>query len=240
MKVQQRQHLLTISICIALAGLVWLVFGQTLCHDFVNYDDPRYVYENTKITDGLSISGIAWAFTHIHSMYWHPLTTISHMLDCQLYGLKAGWHHFTNVLLHNIAVMLLFLGLLQMTGKIWRAAFVAAIFAIHPMRVESVAWIAERKDVLSGVFFALTLGAYMRYARATSVARYVTMSIFVACGLMSKATFVTVPLVLLLLDYWPLERVRSAQGELRSSELRSLVLEKIPLFVLSAAAAAAT
>src|SRR5256886_13530988 len=99
---------LTIGICIALAGLTWLVFGQTLWHDFINYDDPRYVYENTKITGGLSISGIAWAFTHIHSMNWHPLTTISHMLDCQLYGLNAGWHHFTNVLLHSVAVVLLF------------------------------------------------------------------------------------------------------------------------------------
>ena len=130
----------TISICLSLGVLTWLVFGQTLWHDFVNYDDPRYVYENTKVTEGLSISGIVWAFTHIHSMNWHPLTTISHMLDCQLYGLKAGWHHFTNVLLQSIAVMLLFVGLLQMTGAFWRSAFVAAVFAIHPLRVESVAW----------------------------------------------------------------------------------------------------
>jgi len=160
MKAPRRGRLLTIGICIALAALSWLVFGQTLWHDFVNYDDPRYVYENTKITDGLSISGIAWAFTHIHSMNWHPLTTISHMFDCQLYGLKAGGHHFTNVLLHIVAVILLFLGLLQMTGAFWRSAFVAAVFAIHPLRVESVAWIAERKDVLSGVFFMLTLLTY--------------------------------------------------------------------------------
>jgi len=232
MKVQQRQHLLTISICIALAGLVWLVFGQTLCHDFVNYDDPRYVYENTKITDGLSISGIAWAFTHIHSMNWHPLTTISHMLDCQLYGLKAGWHHFTNVLLHNIAVMLLFLGLLQMTGKIWRAAFVAAVFAIHPLRVESVAWIAERKDVLSGVFFTLTLLAYSYYVRLPRIGRYLVVVFVFACGLMSKPMLVTLPFVLLLLDYWPLDRIKG--------QVLKRVLEKIPLIALSVVSSIAT
>src|ERR1700730_12459366 len=132
---------LTIGICIALAGLTWLVFGQTLWHDFINYDDLRDVYENTGITSGLSVSGLAWAFTHIHSMNWHPLTTISHMLDCQLYGLKAGWHHFTNVLLHTLAAILLFLVLQQITagasrtGSIWRSAFVAAVFEIHPLRV---------------------------------------------------------------------------------------------------------
>src|SRR5438045_3909846 len=142
-----------------------MVFGRTLWHDFVNYDDPRYVYQNTTIASGLNISGIAWAFTHIHSENWHPLTTITHMLDCQLYGLKARGHHFTNVLLHTIAVLLLFVVLQQMTGALWRSAFVAAVFAIHPLHVESVAWVAERKDVLSGVFFMLTLMAYVRYVR---------------------------------------------------------------------------
>src|SRR5438132_12724121 len=136
---------LRLGICISLAVLTWVVFGQLLQYDFINYDDPRYVYENTNITNGLTIGGIAWAFSHIHSMNWHPLTTISHMLDCQLYGLKAGWHHCTNVLLHSIAVMLLFVALLQMTGAFWRSAFVAAVFAIHPLRVASVAWIAERR-----------------------------------------------------------------------------------------------
>jgi len=194
------------GICIALAALSWLVFGQTLWHDFVNYDDPRYVYENTNITEGLSISGIVWAFTHIHSMNWHPLTTISHMLDCQLYGLKAGWHHCTNVLLHSIAVMLLFVGLLQMTGAFWRSAFVAAVFAIHPLRVESVAWIAERKDVLSGVFFMLTLLAYLYYVRLPRTGRYLVVAFVFACGLMSKPMLVTLPFVLLLLDFWPLGR----------------------------------
>jgi protein O-mannosyl-transferase len=228
----------TIGICIALAALSWLVFGQTLWHDFVNYDDPRYVYENTKITDGLSISGIAWAFTHIHSMNWHPLTTISHMLDCQLYGLKAGGHHFTNVLLHIVAAVLLFLVLLQMTGgpsrtgSIWRSAFVAAVFAIHPLRVESVAWIAERKDVLSGVFFMLTVLAYVYYARLPRVGRYLVVVFIFACGLMSKPMLVTLPFVLLLLDYWPLNRMKG--------QVWKRVLEKLPLIALSVISSIAT
>ena len=222
----------TMGICIALAALSWLVFGQTLWHDFVNYDDPRYVYENTNITEGLSISGIVWAFTHIHSMNWHPLTTISHMLDCQLYGLKAGWHHFTNVLLQSIAVMLLFVGLLQMTGAFWRSAFVAAVFAIHPLRVESVAWIAERKDVLSGVFFMLTLLAYLYYVRLPRTGRYLVVAFVFACGLMSKPMLVTLPFVLLLLDYWPLDRIKG--------QVSKRVLEKIPLIALSAVSSIAT
>jgi len=216
---------LTVGICLSLAVLTWLVFGQTLWHDFINYDDPRYVYENTKITGGLSISGIGWAFTHIHSLNWHPLTTISHMFDCQLYGLKAGWHHFTNVLLHTVAAVLLFLALQQMTGAIWRSAFVAAVFAIHPLRVESVAWIAERKDVLSGVFFMLTLLAYLYYVRVPRVKRYLVVVFMFACGLISKPMLVTLPFVLLLLDYWPLDRIKG--------QLWNRVAEKIPLIALS-------
>ena len=222
----------TIGICIALAALTWIVFGQTLWHDFINYDDPRYVYENTKITSGLSLSGIAWAFTHIHSMNWHPLTTISHMIDCQLYGLRPGWHHFTNVLLHTVAVILLFLALQQMTRAFWRSALVAAVFAIHPLRVESVAWIAERKDVLSGVFFMLTLLAYVHYVRLPSVRRYLVVVFVSAFGLMSKPSLVTLPFVLLLLDYWPLDRMRGQSWR--------RVLEKIPLIALSAVSSIAT
>jgi protein O-mannosyl-transferase len=216
---------LTGGICLSLAVLTWLVFGQTLWHDFVNYDDPRYVYENTRITGGLTISGIAWALTHVHSLNWHPLTTISHMLDCQLYGLKPGWHHFTNVLLHTLAAILLFFALQQMTGAMWRSAFVAAVFAIHPLRVESVAWIAERKDVLSGVFFMLTLLAYAYYVRRPRIARYLLVSFVLACGLMSKPMLVTLPFVLLLLDYWPLARIKG--------QFWKRVLEKIPMIALS-------
>ena len=226
MKATLRPPWLTIVICLFLAALTWLVFGQTLRHDFINYDDPRYVYENTKITSGVSLSGIAWAFTHIHSMNWHPLTTISHMLDCQVYGLKPGGHHFTNVLLHIVAAILLFLALQEMTGTFWNSAFVAAVFAIHPLRVESVAWIAERKDVLSGVFFMLTLLAYVHYVRLPSIGRYLVVVFALACGLMSKPMLVTLPFVLLLLDHWPLDRIRG--------RFWKRVAEKIPLLALSA------
>src|SRR6266480_2324539 len=226
---------LIVAICIAVAALSWLIFGQTFWHDFINYDDPRYVYENTKITEGLSISGIAWAFTHIHSMNWHPVTTISHMLDCQLYGLKAVCHHFTNVLLHTVAAILLFLALQCMTGALWRSAFVAAVFAIHPLRVESVAWVAERKDVLSGVFFMVTLLAYVQYARAPSIGRYLAVALAFALGLMSKPMLVTLPFVLLLLDYWPLGRIRGQKSDVSShGKLAMLLVEKIPLVGLSA------
>jgi Tfp pilus assembly protein PilF len=230
---------LIIGVCMFLTVLTWVVFGQTLWHDFINYDDPRYVYENTRITSGLSLSGIAWAFSHIHSMNWHPLTTISHMLDCQLYGLNAGWHHFTNVLLHTLAAILLFLALQQMTGEDWRSAFVAAVFAIHPLRVESVAWIAERKDVLSGVCFMLTLLAYVYYTRAPSLRRYLVVALVFVLGLMSKPMLVTLPLVLLVLDYWPLCRIGGQTSDGRR-QLLMPVLEKIPLIALSAASSVVT
>ncbi len=238
---------LRLGICISLAVLTWVVFGQLLQYDFINYDDPRYVYENTNITNGLTIGGIAWAFTHIHSMNWHPLTTISHMLDCQLYGLKPGAHHFTNVLLHSIVAILLFLVLQRMTGgpsgtgSIWRSAFVAAVFAIHPLRVESVAWIAERKDVLSGVFFMLTLLTYFRYVRVRSIGHYLTVLFMFALGLMCKPMLVTLPFVLLVLDYWPLKRVRSQNSELRTQRnLLALVVEKLPLVALSVVSSVVT
>jgi tetratricopeptide (TPR) repeat protein len=233
------RHWANICVCICIAGLTWLVFGQTLRHDFVNYDDPGYVYENTRITSGLSISGIAWAFTHIHSMNWHPLTTISHMLDCRLYGLKAGDHHLTNVLLHIAAAMLLFLALLQMTSAVWRSAFVAAVFAIHPLHVESVAWIAERKDVLSGVFFMLTLLIYVHYTRAPSLGRYLAMVLVFVLGLMSKPMLVTLPFLLLVLDYWPLGRIGDPISG-TGSRLSMRVLEKIPLIALSAVSSVVT
>src|SRR5947207_7959837 len=245
--------------CLALVAITWLVFGQTLQHDFVDFDDNVYVYQNPVITRGLSVDGVLTAFTHPHARNWHPLTTISHMLDCQLFGLKARGHHFTNVLLHTIAVLLLFFVLKQMTGAFWPSAFVASLFAIHPLHVESVAWVSERKDVLSAVFFMLTLGAYVRYVHKPSVARYVTVALFFALGLMSKPMLVTLPFVLLLLDYWPLKRIRSQAAEVslpavasakaggRKSPINSqwrivsrLVIEKIPLIALSALSCVAT
>ena len=189
-----------------LGAITWLIFGQTVRHDFVNFDDHVYIYDNPLVTGGLTTSGIVSAFTHPHARNWHPLTTISHMLDCQLYGLNAGGHHFTNVALHTIAVLLLFRVLRVTTGALWPSAFVAALFAIHPLHVESVAWVSERKDVLSAVLFMLTLAAYVRYARAPSLGRYFIVLMIFALGLMSKPMLVTVPFVLLLLDYWPLRR----------------------------------
>jgi tetratricopeptide (TPR) repeat protein len=223
-------------ICVFLAVTVWIAFGQTLRHEFINYDDDEYVYENPTVTSGLTLRGIQWAFTHIHAGNWHPLTTISHMLDCQLYGLQPWGHHLTNVLLHTAAAIFLFLALRRLTGTLWPSALVAAIFAIHPLHVESVAWVSERKDVLSGVFFALTLWAYARYARGDqpSPGRYEIVLILFALGLMCKPTLVTVPFVLLLLDYWPLRRFDTVQS------FRPLVVEKIPLFVLSAASCVVT
>lgn len=219
--------------------LTWAVFGQTLRYDFVNYDDPRYVYQNTRITSGISFDNVVWAFNHIHSENWHPLTTITHMLDCQLYGLRAGWHHFTNVLLHAVAVVLLFIALQRMTGALWRSAFVAAIFAVHPLHVESVAWIAERKDVLSAVFFMLTLLAYFHYTRGPSISRYLTVVLFVALGLMSKPMLVTLPFVLLLLDYWPLARIDGRRSN-TGHQVLQLVLEKIPVLALCAGSSIVT
>ena len=228
-KAKSSAHRQVLGVCFFLVVITWLVFGQTVRYDFVNYDDNEYVYANPAITSGLNPHGIIYAFSGMHARNWHPLTTLSHMLDCQLWGVRAGGHHFTNIVLHTIAVVLLFLVLQQMTGAIWQSAFVAALFAVHPLHVESVTWISERKDVLSAVFFMLTLGAYVRYVRSPSIGRYLTMSILFALGLMSKPMLVTVPLVLLLLDYWPLQRFGGR------SSIRRLALEKIPLLALSIA-----
>ncbi len=244
------QLVLKFAICAALIAITWAVFGRTLGHGFVNFDDPIYVSENDHVRAGLNWSGVTWAFTHIHSHNWHPLTTISHMLDCQLFGLKPGAHHFVNVLLHSATAVLLFFLLAQFTrspssprdesvrladrsGTIRSSAFVAAVFAIHPLHVESVAWILERKDVLSGLFFVLTLLAYLYYTRRPNIGRYLTVSILFACGLMSKPMLVTLPVILLLLDYWPLTRLSGPSA-------RRVLVEKIPLVALSIASAVAT
>src|SRR5205085_412000 len=225
---------LVTGICAGLVALVWFVFGQSSHFPFVNYDDPTYTYEAPQIIAGLSWDGVVWAFTHAHGGNWHPLTTLSHMFDCGVFGLRAGAHHFGNVLLHTSATIVLFYLLRRLTGALWRSAFVAAIFAIHPLRVESVVWIAERKDVLSGFFFMLTLAAYLNYTRKPSIGRYLKISILFACGLMSKPMLVSLPIVLLLLDYWPLKRM----VDLRT--FRNLIAEKFPLFLLSFASGVAT
>src|SRR6266404_830329 len=234
MKADSPSRLQRFAVGGAIVVLIWIVFGQTLTHDFVNYDDKTYVYDNSLVKAGLSLHGLARVFVDVQTSNWHPLTIISHMIDCQIFGLKAGSHHFTNVLLHTVAVILLFVFLVKATSRFWASAFVTALFAIHPLRVESVAWIAERKDVLSAVFFFLTLLAYIRYVQAKTLGRYLTMSILLACGLMSKPMLVTTPLVLLLLDYWPFHRL----VDLKS--LRQLALEKLPLFGLSLGSAIVT
>jgi tetratricopeptide (TPR) repeat protein len=248
-----------VVISILLAAIVWAVFGRTVHHAFVNFDDDVYVYKNPKVAGGLNSRSIVWAFTHVHSSNWHPLTWLSHMLDCQVYGLKPGGHHFTNILLHTATVILLFLLLREMTSvrrgvepslppstALWCSAFVAAVFAIHPLRVESVAWVAERKDLLSGLFFVLTLMAYVKGNPKSELASeqprlsgfrfrisfgFLTL-LFFALALMSKPMVVTLPFVLLLLDYWPLERF-PASGERQIPW--PLLVEKIPLFALSGA-----
>jgi Flp pilus assembly protein TadD len=232
------------------------VYAQTARHGFVNFDDDHYVYENPHVRKGLTRESVAWAFTAVWSSNWHPLTWLSHMLDCELFGLKAGCHHLVNVFFHILNSLLLYLVLKGMTGAAWRSAMVAALFALHPLHVESVAWVSERKDVLSTLFFLLTLWAYGRYARLPSLARYVPVFAFLALGLAAKPMLVTLPFVLLLLDFWPLGRLRlgvragvkgrgtSAHKGKKAPEagpgVFSLLVEKVPLFALAAASSAIT
>jgi len=240
-----RDYWMVPGVCIFLAAITFAVFGQTFHYGFVNIDDDIYVYENAGVRGGLTLNGIAAMFMHVECNFYHPFTMISLMVDYQLHGLQPGGYHVTNVLLHTLSVILLFLILREMTSFLWRSAFVAVLFAIHPLRVESVAWVAERKDVLGGVGFMLTLWAYIRYVRAArSTIRYLVVVVFFALGLMCKPSFVTLPFVLLLLDYWPLHRFGGgtvAGGKLAGQESRLLVfahliMEKVPLFMLSAAA----
>jgi tetratricopeptide (TPR) repeat protein len=267
-----------VGVCVFLGAITLAVFGRTLRYNFVRLDDDKYVRDNPVVTGGLTFKGIGWALAHGSYDNWDPLTTISHMLDCQWYGLNAGGHHLTNVLLQAATAILLFLALRQMTGALWRSAFVAAVFAIHPLRVESVAWVSERKDVLSGLFFMLTLFFYAGYARRVTsgqpsprfgtagrcqvtgpenvmpasvwsrVTRHPSLFyslawLFFALGLMSKVMLVTVPLVLLLLDYWPLNRFArsgraggiagSGAGLKPQPVALRLFIEKIPLLALA-------
>ena len=235
------------GICVLLAAITLTIFSPTIRYGFVNLDDNAYVYENPVIQQGLTLTGIGWAFTHVVVGNWHPLTMISFMADYQFHGLNPGGYHLTNVVLHTIAVILLFLVLNEMTGMSWRSAFVAAVFAIHPLRVESVAWISERKDVLSGVFFMLTLWAYVRYVKQFKVQNskfrisYGLALLFFALGLMSKPMLVTVPFVLLLLDYWPLNRFSNPAAPRKGFSIpKRILIEKLPLLALSLGVCVAT
>ena len=233
------------TICGFLLLSVLIVFGKTAGYEFVNFDDNEYVYENEYVREGLTIKGLSWAMTAFHSSNWHPLTWLSHMLDCQLYGLEPGGHHLTNVFLHAAAAIVLFLTMKRMTGAMWPSAWVAAVFAIHPLRVESVAWVAERKDVLSGLFFMLTLWCYACYVeRPASRSRYVCVIVVFLLGLLAKPMLVTLPCVLLLLDYWPLRRFAQPAAEADApwfpARWAPLIIEKIPLFGMAAASCAVT
>jgi tetratricopeptide (TPR) repeat protein len=221
-----------IAIALGLTALCIAVFAALRNYDFVYFDDPKYVTENPVVRAGLTSSGVIWALTTGTDANWFPLTWLSHMADVELYGIHAGGHHVTNLVLHVMSCLLLFSVLLWMTGRLGRSAFVAGLFAIHPLHVESVAWIAERKDMLSTFFWMLTLCAYVWYTRRPGPRRYMAVVLFFAAGLMSKPMVVTLPFVLLLLDYWPLER--------KSLPFTQLLKEKIPLLVLALASSIVT
>jgi tetratricopeptide (TPR) repeat protein len=216
-----------IVIYLLLTAAVIITFRQVYHCDFINYDDPTYVFENTNIQSGITTQAIRWAFTTGHAANWHPMTWLSHMLDVQLFGLQPRWHHLTNLLFHIANTLLLFFVFNRMTKAPWKSAFVAALFALHPLHVESVAWVAERKDVLSTFFWMLTMCAYVHFVEHPRLGRYLAVLTFLALGLMAKPMLVTLPFVLLLLDYWPLQRFeqnKSAQ-EIRA-EIRNPVSAK--------------
>ncbi len=217
-------------ICVVLAAAALAVFWGALRCDFVNYDDPAYVTSNVEVQHGLTRAGVVWAFETGAASNWHPLTWLSHMTDVQLFGLKPAGHHLTSVLLHAVNSVLLFLILNAMTGALWRSAVVAALFALHPLRVESVVWISERKDVLSTSFWMLTVWTWFKFQKSKSKWCYAAAILSFACGLMAKPMLVTLPFVLLLLDYWPLRR-RISWG---------LLIEKVPFFALAAASSVVT
>ena len=234
---------LSILIMILIISCVIFVYWQVKSHDFINFDDPDYVITNNFVHKGISIESIQWAF-HIpqkgDKSYWHPLTWLSHMLDYQFFGLDAGMYHLMNLLYHIINVILLYLVFFKMTGAVWRSAFVAALFGLHPMNVDSVAWIAERKNLLSTTFWLLTILLYIYYIRRPTIFKYLIVILTFVLGLLAKPMIVTLPFVLLLLDYWPLNRInenhlRNINNIENKHNLRlfNIILEKIPMIILS-------
>ncbi len=243
------------AVCALLVVCTLVAYEPLRQSDFIMLDDNIYVTENENVNGGITPDSVVWAFTQSHAANWHPLTWLSHMLDCELFGLNAFGHHTVNLLLHIANTLLLFLILDGMTGARWRSAFVAGLFALHPMHVESVAWIAERKDVLSTLFWMLTMAFYVRYAAKPSIRRYIAVFAALFLGLMAKPMLVTLPFVLLLLDYWPLGRLAKAKEEVEQADIsdsqriehryaqaspRRLVVEKIPLFILALASSIVT
>ncbi len=230
-------------LCLILIAATTAVFGQVISFDFVHYDDNAYVTDNGLVQAGLTMRGLSWAFATYHQGYWQPVTWLSHMLDCEIFGVNAGGHHATNVALHIINSLLLF-GLLEtLTTRRWCSVIVAAVFAIHPLHVESVAWVAERKDVLSTMFGLAALWAYVGYARRGGAGRYVLTAALLALGLMAKPMLVTWPIVMLLLDFWPIERMcpRGLDADKTGKKhIALLVIEKIPLLAICIASSVIT
>jgi tetratricopeptide (TPR) repeat protein len=239
-------------ICLFLIVSTVAAYWQVWNHDFVYYDDHLYVTENPDVQEGLSWEGLLWALTTTRAANWHPLTWLSHMLDSQVFGLNPGWHHLSSLLLHLVNTLLLFVVLRRMTNAVWPSAFVAALFALHPLHVESVAWVAERKDVLSTFFWMTTMWAYVRYVESPVIGRYLLVLLFFALGLAAKPMLVTLPFVLLLMDYWPLRRFQFASGGRQQSLQKSinlsypasvplhLVREKVPFLALAAVSSVVT
>ena len=223
-------------IAVALVLSTFAVYGQVLTHQFINFDDDTYIWANPMVAAGLTWKGFAWAFTTFHSANWHPLTWLSHMIDSQLFGLRAGGHLLMNTALHALNAVLVFLFLNRVTGAKWQSAIIAALFALHPLHVESVAWASERKDTLSTAFGLLCLLAYARYVAAPSWKKYGAVALWLALGLMAKPMLVTWPFVLLLLDWWPFNRIAwppaNSGGRNSRGAVWPLIREKLPLFLL--------
>jgi len=239
-----KRYALLIYVVLILSTLI--AYEPLRHNDFISYDDYTYVTKNPNVTGGITRKSVLWAFTGHHFYMWHPLTSLSHLLDCQLFGLDPRWHHLTSLLLHIASTVLLFMIFKKTTGMVWPSAFVAAAFALHPLNVESVAWAAERKTVVSGLFWMLTLATYIRYAERPSIASYMLVIFVYGLTIMTKPVVVPLPFVLLLLDYWPLGRFRwsytskdsslpkSAEIRFQASPLSRVLTEKIPFFILAA------
>jgi protein O-mannosyl-transferase len=240
-----------VAVILIVASLI--AFSRVVKCGFINFDDGFYIFKNPHVREGLTLESLVWAFKTTHATNWHPITWLSHMLDYELYGLNPAGHHLTNLFFHIANTLLLFLLLRNATGRFWESATVAGLFALHPLRVESVAWVSERKDVLSAFFAMLTMLAYVQYACHRSLLKYIPVLLLFSLGLMAKPMLVTLPFVLLLLDFWPLHRCKLSSSKVcslspnpelsaqeRSLPIGTLVLEKVPLFILSAASSLVT
>ena len=230
---QKRHRFLLLLVCIGLTIGIFIAYEPIRFNGFVNYDDSVYITENPDVKNGISVKSLTWALTQFHNKMWHPLTTLSHLIDCQLYGLHPLGHHLTNVVIHLVNTLLLFFILRKLTSSLWLSAFIAAVFALHPLQVESVAWASERKTVLAGLFSFLTIAIYLWYVKKPVIKRYIPLFLIYALCITTKPSVVTLPFVLLLLDYWPLERLDLEHRSKNAVPLKKLILEKIPLIALA-------